>query len=358
MSTRTKTRAPFPASCAPNREPLSALPGADDHSNSSQSENELESINYLPGNPAVSLLPDEVHNHLANELETPLLDELYDKLWLVARKSGLNIDTLHTQRIKGRSIVPAEDPRLHLTWDRDKIYIKPVPVFLLNHDFWTMYLQSPDRKPSSGNSQIRFAPTTSAVDRSVAMGFLRSYALLVRYRLDLAIAKESHLIPDNVDWLQWSRFVSHFRHIRDENVAKRYHYGQLRLSRLNWAVRIFRPRHASTTWFYEIPHWSTSKFVERATFPLVFLFASISLALSSMQVALAVPADSLWLRGPSEFGLREMNRAFWLFSIIVVLLWVVICVLLLGIPLIILSWQVLWGFSNREQKQPVHTSAA
>ncbi|KAL3469220.1 hypothetical protein BJX99DRAFT_265411 [Aspergillus californicus] len=39
-----------------------------------------------------------------------------------------------------------------------------------------------------------------------------------------------------------ARFAHQFQILSDEQVAKRYHYGQIRLSRLNWAVRIFRPR--------------------------------------------------------------------------------------------------------------------
>ncbi|KAF7125336.1 hypothetical protein CNMCM5793_001514 [Aspergillus hiratsukae] len=69
------------------------------------------------GNPAVNLLPNEVYNHLQDELGTPLLDGLYDKLWLFAKRSGLDVNTLHTQRVKGRHIIPTEDPRLHLVWD-------------------------------------------------------------------------------------------------------------------------------------------------------------------------------------------------------------------------------------------------
>ncbi|KAK3937547.1 hypothetical protein QBC46DRAFT_392479 [Diplogelasinospora grovesii] len=244
------------------------------------------------------------------------------------------------QRAKGRNIVPTEDPRLHLVWDRDKIYIKPVPMFLLNHDFWTIYLPPSERVPCSKSSPAPSESATIAFDRSVAVGFLRSYSLLMSHRLDFAIAKESHLIPDDVDWLQWSRFICHFRRVGDVAVAKRFHYGQLRLSRLNWAVRIFRPRHAGTMWFYEIPHWSMTEFVAKAMLPLVFVFASVSLVLSSMQVALAVPSEALW-SGISEDGLQRLRRAFWVFSIVAVLLWAVVWMLLLGIPLVVLAWQVL-----------------
>ncbi|CAG8899454.1 unnamed protein product [Penicillium egyptiacum] len=185
---------------------------------------------------------------------------------------------------------------------------------------------------------------------------MRSYVSLVKCPLDFAIAKETYLIPTDIDWIQWSIFINHFHVVGDDSVAKRYHYRQLRLSRLNWVVQIFRPKHSRNRWFYENPYWSTREFMERATFPLVFLFASVSIALSSMQVALAVPVDRLWSHISDDHELQEMNRAFWLFSIAVVLLWLLTWVLLLGIPLVALCSQVFWGFRNRKEKQAINTS--
>jgi hypothetical protein len=172
------------------------------------------------------------------------------------------------------------------------------------------------------------------------------------------LAKEAHLIPDDVkDWLQWSKFISHFRHLPDESVARRYHYGQLRLSWLNWAVRSFRPQHARTVWFYEIPYWSTTSFVSRAILPLLFVFAGLSLALSSMQVALSVPTDDPWFHGLGEYGQQNIGRAFWVFSIAVILGWTTLLVLLFGIPIAILAWQLSWGLA-REKKRRAGVSGA
>lgn len=214
-------------------------------------------IDHIPGEPAVSLRPSDVRDYLTKQLEVLVLDELYDKLWLFARKSGQSIDPLYAQKVKGRDIVPTEDARLHLVWGSGKIYIKPVPVFLLNYEFWTTYLQSPTSKERNSESpQSSDQSGSSGFDCSIAVGFLRSYALLVQNRLDFALAKEAHLMPDDVEnWLQWSKFIRHFGRLTDERVSRRYHYGQLRLSRLNWAVRILRPKTATTWWFYEVPYW-------------------------------------------------------------------------------------------------------
>lgn len=350
MPTSTTSQVPFPASCALNTEQL-AHPDSQSQNLSTSPSQKTGHISYAPGEPTVSLLIAEVNAYLSSQLDTPLLDELYDRLWLVARKSYQSIDSLHIQRIRGRKIVPSEDPRLHLIWQHDQIYMKPLPVCLLNYDFWMMHLCLPKSKEVQSSSSGKVLPLAIAnFDRSIAVGFLRSYAFLIKHHIDFVLAKEFNLIPDDVDWIKWSKFINNFRALGDDQVAKRYHYGQLRLSRLNWVVRFFRPQHANSWWFYEIPHWSITQYVTRATIALVFVFASTSLALSSMQVALSVPVDELWFQQSKESGLRGMRRAFWVFSIFALLLSGIIWVLLLGIPLIVLAWQLSWGFRRRKQE--------
>lgn len=107
-----------------------------------------ESILHIPGDLSGGLGCDDVRAHLSKHLRTPILDELYQQLWLVARQPGASIDPLHAQNVKGRTILPTEDPNLHLVWNCDKIHVKPVPAFLLNHDFWLIYLRVTSRSPS------------------------------------------------------------------------------------------------------------------------------------------------------------------------------------------------------------------
>jgi hypothetical protein len=224
-----------------------------------------------------------------------------------------------------------------------------MPLCLLNYDFWEGYLpsavdkNSPSQKLSAAQPEI----LNVVFDRKVALGFMRSYALLVRHRLDFVLAREFSLLPAEINWDQWSDFITHFRDLEDEEVAKRYHYGQLRLSRLNWAVRLYRPPSATTSWFYEVPHMSTGWYMKRAITPLVFGFASLSLVLSSMQVLLAVPDEGLQLHGLNPSSLISMRRTFWIFSIIILLFSGLIWLLLFAIPLTALAWQLVWGFKNR-----------
>jgi hypothetical protein len=337
MSASVPSRAPFPEVCALNVEHL-------------DSSTQPETIAHIPGDPTVSLRSHDVSAYLLAELATPLLDEIYDKLWLVARKVGSSIDALHVQIIRGRAIVPSEDPGLHLVWMRDKIYIKPLPICLLNYAFWIMHLQLTESKEIDSNGALASESTTTCFDRTIALGFLRSYAFLIRHQLDFILAKESHLIPDDVDWVKWSRFINNFRTVEDRHVAKRYHYGQLRISRLNWVVRLYRPQNANTWWFYEIPHWSVQDYVAQAIVPLLFLFASTSLVLSSMQVVLSVPVDDLWFQDSDGFGLRYISRAFWTFSIGILLLSGVVWALLFAIPFLALSWQLSWGFQKQRER--------
>ncbi|EHK18017.1 uncharacterized protein TRIVIDRAFT_137553, partial [Trichoderma virens Gv29-8] len=239
---------------------------------------------------------------LHRELATPILDELYNVLHLFARKLSSNVDALHAQIFKGRSIVAVEDPRFHLVRQERSVFIKPMPVCLLNYDFWMHCLAS--------NSY-----------RAMAMGFMRSYSHLIQHQSDLRIAKDRGLVPEDITWTRWSKFIRGFRLIHDEEVARRYHYGQLRLTRLNWAIFIFRPKSAgnSLRFYYQSP-WSASVFIQYAAVPLAFIFASVSLILSSMQVMLTVPDDSLLSGGIALSS-----------------------VLLVFIPLLIIVYQVSWG---------------
>ena len=69
---------------------------------------------YLPGNPSINLVAAEVRNYLKQELATIIIKKLYNKMWLVARKDGHNVDNLSKQRVKERKIILTNEIRLHL----------------------------------------------------------------------------------------------------------------------------------------------------------------------------------------------------------------------------------------------------
>jgi hypothetical protein len=193
---------PFLESSALSKQRLIPLqnhgqPSPHQKSSSPPADKSDKTISHIPGEPSIGLTQIAVCKFLTSELSTPLLDELYDGLWLVARKSSKSIDALHRQKVKGREIVATEDAHLHLVWYHDKIYVKSMPLCLLNYDFWTTYLPLPVDSTSSDKETfaIRQAPLAPMFDRAAAVGFMRSYALLVRHHVDFILARESHLFP-------------------------------------------------------------------------------------------------------------------------------------------------------------------
>ena len=248
-----------------------------------------------------------VSDFLHRELDTPLLNELYPHLWLVAKKSGHHIDAIHQQRIQRRTIAIAENPALHLIWYYDTLYLKPIPQCLFNHAFWEDYLL-PSKMECSGN------PNTgdSHICRT-ALGYLRSYSFLIRHESDYLIAQRADLIPKDISYQDFQRYILPFRAILDEHVSPRYHFGQLRLTRLNLAVQLLRPPSArgAIVPFYHRRNWQTGDFLRRFGTPLLFFFAAFSVVLSAMQVILAALGPEAW---------AAFVRASWRFSIAVIIL--------------------------------------
>ena len=261
-----------------------------------------------------------VGDFLHRELDTPLLNELYPHLWLVAKKSGHHIDALHQQRIQRRNITIAEDPALHLIWYYDTLYLKPIPQCLFNHAFWEDYLL-PSKMECPGVPKD--CNTGDSHIRRTALGYLRSYSFLIRHESDYLIAQRADLIPKDISYQDFKRYISPFRAILDEDVSPRYHFGQLRLTRLNLAVQFLRPPSArgAIVPYYHKRNWQTSDFLRRFGTPLFFFFAVFSVILSAMQVTLAALGQEAW---------AAFVRASWGFSIAVIILIAVsvaICVL-------------------------------
>lgn len=266
--------------------------------------------------------PNRVFSTLSCQLSMLLLDELYDDLWLIARKETSHIDSLHYQLVKGRSIVLNEESKMHLLWTSDRIHVKPIPLYLLNYHFWKQFL---------------CLQTGDALKwRAVAIGFLRSYAYLVRHRSDLNIAHDNNLIPKDVDWEAWTLFSAYFRRCPNSEVEKRYLYGQMRLSRLNHLVRLRLPHERDSIWFYEPPYWSTGPYLRSITTSLGFLLATISLMLSSMQVSLNA--------GPRTSASVSTFSRFSTFLLVVI---GVVWLLLFVVPFAFLMWQL--GSSLRQR---------
>lgn len=216
---------------------------------------------------------------LQDELWAQDLETLAPHLWVMTTPSSANINALHRQIVKNRKIIITEESRLHLVWIHDRIFIKPLPRYLLSHRFWKTHLDQ--------CNQIRLAAT----------GFLRTYRYLVQHESDFNIAQQDHLglISRDISWQSFRRLMAELSHIKDSAVSQRYYYGELRLTRLNfYAPFLLRKFH------FEQLNSQYGDFFARLYGPILFVFALASTILNAMQVQLAteqlvaVHWESMW----------------------------------------------------------------
>lgn len=253
---------------------------------------------WLPGYPAVSLNPSDILAWLLEELPTPRLDKMYPYLWLIATQSSSHISPLHEQNLRGREIIITENPELHLVWISNRVFIKPLPRFLLSYDFWQLYLSQPKSGAPSN-------PLITDEIRRAALGYIRSYYFLIRHESDFRLAKREHLIPPEVEYTRFMTFISGFSRVGDQEVSLRYHFGQLRLTRLNlWAKISLRQWQ-----FYKV-QWQYADIFAQFYAPLLFLFGVLSLILSAMQVGTqARPEWNAFLRVSAWFSVVTLLLA-------------------------------------------------
>jgi len=199
----------------------------------------------------------------------------------IATPSSTHIYPLHEQLARGRTVSVTEHPGLHLVWYHDRIFIKPIPPYLLCAGFWE-YIQEADLE------------TWKA-----AAGFMRTYCYLIQYETDFRIAvnSEMHLISRDdghspISYEEFVEFITQFQGLDDQSVSPRYSYGALRLTRLNHLSRIFLRKF---TYFHPHPQWAD--YLGTLIAPMVTLFAVLSTILNCMQVVLTVQGlknDQSW----------------------------------------------------------------
>lgn len=243
---------------------------------------------------------------------------------LVARKSGSHIDSLHEQILKGRTVKVTEDPSLHLVWYKKELYVKPIPHCLLSYAFWAEHLITQDQQSKPSKHYFE------------ALGFVRSYSFLICHESDFRLAQASYLIPKDLAYADFSTYIDSFRAILDIDVSCRWKFGQLRLTRLDWAVRFFRPQSRRNktflqNLFYRERYWSVSQVIEESAAPLLFLFVSVSLILSAMQVVLAARTTNPWV---------AFVEVSWGFSITIIVLLATVLLSFIILVTHILVWQL------------------
>ncbi|KAK3991275.1 hypothetical protein QBC44DRAFT_323964 [Cladorrhinum sp. PSN332] len=236
---------------------------------------------YLPGQPRIRFAlrkatVDGDEGTLAGYLRryhlTPALDDLlpFMRYVFVQTPSYDHIMPLHHQRAHAREIIVNEEPGLHLVWYYNSIFIKPIPQYFYSKAFWE-YLEESDEGLYKAS-----------------LGFMRSYYYLIRFEIDFDLACNKHkLIPKKDDgefptYEEWCNFIDPFSLVGDDHVNRRYHYGELRLSRINRTAMLFR---GTLAYFHLLPQWGS--FLSHILAPLITAFAVCSVILNSMQVTLA-----------------------------------------------------------------------
>ena len=314
---------------------------------------------FLPGYPLIPLASPELCNHMRQLLLTPLLDRLAPKLWLLATPSSKHITSLHCQIVKGRSITITENPELHCCWIYDRVFLKPIPPFLLSWAFWQRYLC--DKNPiwpqkSTATTESPVVGCQGADLKRSALGFLRTYSILIQHESDFRLLQAHHLIPSSaITYPQFMHFIACFSHyhISDEEVSPRYTYGELRLGRLNfWSKLLLRQ------WTFQKVHihYGYGAYFSRVYGPLLFVFGVLTVILSSMQVVASLGDDEGDSRRWKVFA--SISRWFSIFTIICV---VVLMAALASIGLIMVLREVVfavskiierkWGKKRREEKE-------
>lgn len=189
----------------------------------------------------VHLVSDSVSSFLDAEFDVSKLNKIHKWLWLCGLPSSPR--PLHYQQLKGREIVISEQLDLHLLWSPSpsRIFIKPLPRYLLSPRFWRTHIC-----PSPHVYQT-------------ALGFILSYVHLIERESDYKIACENDLLPAEISWAAWLEFMkeillttseapsdaskapvrtSHAEITRRTPINPRFFYGELRLGRLNWIYRL------------------------------------------------------------------------------------------------------------------------
>jgi hypothetical protein len=287
----------------------------------------------LPGHPRLKLGDAErLTSFLIQETCAPDLETMTPYLWWMTTQSSGNISPLHHQHVKGREIIITEDPRLHLVWIYNRIFIKPIPRYLLSHAFWEHYLDNPDSLLGIHRDIVR---------RS-ALGYLRTWSWLITHESDFIMAKDAklRLVPLDVTWEEFSAFVDQLSNIADEEVSGRYGgYGELRLTRLNFYGKLIMRK-----WHFQKVHGQYGAYFARFYAPILFFFSVLSLLLNTMQVEMSVEGvvSTQWV------AFWDICRWFSMISIVfIVLVSLGLGVLLLA--MILDEW--IFAFRVRRQKK-------
>lgn len=255
----------------------------------------------------------DISSFLKKDLCVDRLNHIHQYLWLAGRP--MPPKPLNYQLATSRQIVADQRIDMHLVWESSqRLHIKPLPRYLLDADFWVEHLMTCDG-PCCANTQgnhVASDPATKCTQDiyKCALGFLYSYASIVRFECDLSIAHDHHLLPRDITWENWLRLTHQLLDsgaTNPDNINPRYLYGELRLSQLN---KIYSFLCGSPLKGYQFTYQTYGELFRDYLGPITAATIYIALVLTAMQVGLAT----------SHLGGNEsFQSASWGFTIFAIL---------------------------------------
>lgn len=256
---------------------------------------------------------------------------------------------LHFHVAMGCELAVAERMDLHLIWDygRRKLFVKPLPRYILDEATWNVHLKCPAGCDCANKQRSPFrvlfsgqrppGPDMCKRDlREVALGYLYTYACLVASESDFHIANEKRLLPRKLQldgddkplaWAQWKTFVSQILDAHDRRIVHpRFYYGELRLSRSGIffgfvSNTAFKPYSHGWRAYRGLYHWMAATAV------------FVALVLTAMQVGLVTNQ----LKDNQDF--HNAAYGFTLFSIFGPLAFLIVVWNMVYLNTI---WELLW----------------
>ncbi|KAJ5370088.1 uncharacterized protein N7496_006180 [Penicillium cataractarum] len=233
---------------------------------------------------------EDIPSFLKKDLCVDRLNHIHQYLWLAGQP--MPPKPLNYQLATSREIVVDQRIDMHLVWERPQsLHIKPLPRYLLDTDFWATNLitcDGPCCAPAQSNHVAPDRATKCTKDiHKCALGLLYSYIALIRFECDLTIAQNHHLLPKDMTWEKWLRFVHQLLDngvTNPSNINPRYLYGELRLSQLN---KIYAFRYGSPLRGYQFTYQTYGELFRDYLGPLTAATIYIALVLTAMQVGLA-----------------------------------------------------------------------
>lgn len=262
----------------------------------------------------------DVAQFLKEELSLGVLCEMLPHLWFAGWRRPAT--QLHLQVAMGRQLVVADRMDLHLLWDKNgRVFLKPIPAFIFNQDFWRDHLKCPaacacqDPPPASCKTELR----------SIAFGFLYTYICLISSETDFFVASEARLLPRKTDgsailWAEWKQWAREFLNQKNNSSIKvhpRFLRAELRLSRVNTIHRLthfplltpyLRGRNTYGSLFSDNIAWLATAAV------------FIALVLTAMQLGLAtdqLKGDAAFQQASYGFAIFAILVPIWMFGLVI-----------------------------------------